>query len=984
MKRTLTSIAAATLAIGTLVPVAFASTSSVTWSQKSISAGTSYSANPEGFAAQQSGTMTTFMPVFYVEQALRALGYTANWTGNALIVQTPNGVKPDFSNIQVGTGNAGIYVNGTLVKKVDTMVEGDPASGGKIKTQYMPIYYIDALLQAAGVNATWNGNGWTMQAPSTTSTGAGQISAPAVTGQAVGTGAQASPATSFGKPITVSATLTDPNGNPLVGVNALMDIVNYGGGAPTVTDANGNTLASSNVTTSDGAALQYKVPTNSQGVAAATISVGQNISAGYMIRFETPYNVAGTTSTLKSSKVYVGFVAPNTLGVSPFATSGTPYQATVSNGSNGSAGLVPVSVVIPPNSSTTQAGVPVTFSIVSPGGTNPAFFATSTGSSIGTSSQTVYTDSNGTAVVYVNASSLSPAGTPTAINVSSANYSTVTTYIEWNQTGVVSKLANKSVSGYQTSGTLNSHNEYFVNLGDNATFQATAEDQNGNPVPNAQILIANTQASTTGGVTTDSNSAHGNYVNGSTTTAFPSVAASSLAGSTNPSSLGEVVTTDSAGNFSFSVNDNEQNLDHYYVYSIQGGTVGALLEAPYVQWQASTTLDTIGIAGAGSKISYDSQSITGLVGQAQTSYNPSTLPIVRFDGFAGKDAPITAGLNETYNIATSGEADGSIWGIHVDAKPGTLPSGSEYMVDPNGGYWYVLNPSSSDTATTSYNRGVGSVSLRVSNTATNTYELYVNGTDIGTNTQAGYGVTSSGADGEYAGTVELAAADDDSGNVTVTVSAQGKSATAGITFNGGAAYEGASFTPSQVLLSNGTSQNYTFTLEDSNGNPVANSLATVTFKDAPNLWLTQINGVALTMSELVGTGPASEPTPIPLWDTTGTASGESSYALSPALHYTTGVNVAGVGSWTPSTSGYQTVKAYSNSNGQVTLTFEDGNATYWAGGTSTVSAPAGGNGSTSVTVYSPKNATGTPASSTSQVYVGTNPGNWASQGQINW
>jgi|UPI0003FB750B hypothetical protein len=49
---------------------------------------------------------------------------------------TPKWMQPDFSDIKVGTGTLGIYVNGKLVKRVNGIVAVDPASHKA--TTFMP------------------------------------------------------------------------------------------------------------------------------------------------------------------------------------------------------------------------------------------------------------------------------------------------------------------------------------------------------------------------------------------------------------------------------------------------------------------------------------------------------------------------------------------------------------------------------------------------------------------------------------------------------------------------------------------------------------------------------------------------------------------------------------------------------------------------------------------------------------------------------
>jgi hypothetical protein len=973
LKRTITSIAAASMALGMLVPVAFASSSTTSLkkaSQLPIVVNGAVLSNPFEMTGMDSGNTTGFFPIYYFNQALAKVGFTATWDGvnHVWAITAPAGTTVAPVAGGVGTGNTSVTVNGTVVKKFNTQAAKDPA--GSTVTTYLPIFYINNVLSALGVKGTFSGQtGLSVTVAATPVTGQGSISAPAISGENVGTGTQAAPAVSYSAPIKVASTVTDANGNAISGVNATLDIVAGAGGAPTVT-VNGTSVAP---TSSSSNEFQYAITTDSTGTASAQISVNSNTSAYYTVRYFAPFNMSGSNVVVKSSKVYVAFVAPNTLGIAP----GPGVKEAVSTSANSDAGLTPVTVIVPPSSETPQQGVAVTFTIATtstPATPNATgFFATMNGGSLGTGSQTVYTNADGEATVFVDSTSEGTA----YVTATTSQYGNTGTSIAYSQAGVVSQVANLAATGYQQEGsvanaqsTASNSKNYQANLGNNVTFQGTAQDQSGNAVANAQLLVVNSElnSSTASPAYGPSNSSHGNYVDGTTTTGFPNVNVTSLDGNTNPSTLGEVVTTDASGNFNFTVNDNETNNDQYLVYAIQGGTVaGDALWAPIVSWQTSTTLVGIGVGGVGAKLTYNTNSVTGLVATAQpsfTSINPVTqLPNIRFDGFAGKNAPISVGLNETYNVSASGEADGSIYGVQVDHPNSSLSA------DFNGNY-YMLNAGS---------RGEGSATIRVEAMGNDQYEIFVNGTDIGYNVQSTYGNTSDTnyspaitTDGQYAGTVQFAGADDDNGSVTYTISALNQKATAGVTFNGGAPAMAESFSPSEVSLTNGQSQDLSFTLEDANGNAVANTLGKVSFADPANLWVTKINGVALTSNEtggINGTGSSSEPTPIPLFDFS-------------SLYGGFGVNVAGVGSWSPSNAtGSQTVTAYSDANGKITLTLQDGSVSFW-NGTQVVTAPSGGTGSSILAVYSPVNS-GTPSSDYA-VYVGPNPGSWTQEGQINW
>lgn len=111
---------------------------------------------PDGIAESDGSTTTTYIPMYYVDQALTKVGYTVTWDGTKKawnLATTASGLN--FTSIQVGTGNTSVLVNGQLVKKFDTVVQTDPSAGAA--TTYIPIYYVTPLLAALGVTSNWNG-----------------------------------------------------------------------------------------------------------------------------------------------------------------------------------------------------------------------------------------------------------------------------------------------------------------------------------------------------------------------------------------------------------------------------------------------------------------------------------------------------------------------------------------------------------------------------------------------------------------------------------------------------------------------------------------------------------------------------------------------------------------------------------------------------------------------------------------------------------
>lgn len=105
---------------------------------------------------------TTYVPIWYVKTALEHLGVQSVWNGtnHTWKMTLPEWMPTDTSDIKVGTGVDGIYLNNKLVKRVNTISAVDPSS--KQKTAFMPIWYIQQLLNdiTVGYNAgdDWDGS----------------------------------------------------------------------------------------------------------------------------------------------------------------------------------------------------------------------------------------------------------------------------------------------------------------------------------------------------------------------------------------------------------------------------------------------------------------------------------------------------------------------------------------------------------------------------------------------------------------------------------------------------------------------------------------------------------------------------------------------------------------------------------------------------------------------------------------------------------
>lgn len=133
--------------------------------QSTISVDNTVESKPIAVTATDGSTLTTYMPIWYVDEALKAAGYMASWNGNEHTWSLTRTVPANYyAKLSVGTGNTDITVNGKLVKKVNTIVIKDPAGGAHAQdTTYMPIYYINQLFKSVGIFFGWDGHDWNLQ-----------------------------------------------------------------------------------------------------------------------------------------------------------------------------------------------------------------------------------------------------------------------------------------------------------------------------------------------------------------------------------------------------------------------------------------------------------------------------------------------------------------------------------------------------------------------------------------------------------------------------------------------------------------------------------------------------------------------------------------------------------------------------------------------------------------------------------------------------
>lgn len=135
--------------------------------RKTVSVNGKTLSQPYAFVASDGSNETTYMPIWYVGQALQAAGFSQSWDGGSH-TWTLTTSQGDFGSLPEGKGSANIVLNGRLIKRLNTYVALDPAGGNKAQpTVYMPIYYIQQIFQAAGIQSTWNGQSWSIASSKT-------------------------------------------------------------------------------------------------------------------------------------------------------------------------------------------------------------------------------------------------------------------------------------------------------------------------------------------------------------------------------------------------------------------------------------------------------------------------------------------------------------------------------------------------------------------------------------------------------------------------------------------------------------------------------------------------------------------------------------------------------------------------------------------------------------------------------------------------
>lgn len=144
-----------------------------------------------GLVAMDSGYETTYMPIYYLMSILQRIGgIQSSWNGQLWNLTVPSTFQVNLSNLtapNTAANNTTIEINGQPVVALNSIVYTDPMS--KQPTTYVPIWYLQEVLQRIGLNSTWNGTLWQLtqavsgDPPATTQTSSSQTSQTSQTAQ---------------------------------------------------------------------------------------------------------------------------------------------------------------------------------------------------------------------------------------------------------------------------------------------------------------------------------------------------------------------------------------------------------------------------------------------------------------------------------------------------------------------------------------------------------------------------------------------------------------------------------------------------------------------------------------------------------------------------------------------------------------------------------------------------------------------------------
>jgi protocatechuate 3,4-dioxygenase beta subunit len=389
-------------------------------------------------------------------------GYTGGYTSTTSIAvsaaSTTVGsvaLNSPMISIPVQIGNT---ISSTTILATVKTISGAPAAGVTVtfSTSSGSVSPATAITDATGVAVTTLSAGTTVLTAKVTASVSGfypSMNVNFTAGAANTVTVSAAPGTV--KPTsgsaTISALVTDANGNPVIGENVSFAITTSGSGLPTLSSAS--------------------VATNANGLATITYTAGSGNGADVITATSSNNKSGNTTVVVNSSAIVVGAIALNSGAASlPTGGSCTAIVATVTD-----------------NAGLPASGVQVGFTTTAGSLATSVTLGNGTASAVGATSGTINnatTDSNGTVQEYLCSSSKLATATVTA-SASGFAKQVVVQFVASNPSSI-SLLASPA----------------SVNAGGTSTLGAVVRDAQGNPVVGQTVNFAvSTNNSVTASVT---------------------------------------------------------------------------------------------------------------------------------------------------------------------------------------------------------------------------------------------------------------------------------------------------------------------------------------------------------------------------------------------------------------------------------------------------------------------------------------------------
>ncbi|MCL6443910.1 MAG: peptidoglycan-binding protein [Alicyclobacillus sp.] len=103
---------------------------------------------------------TTYMPIWYLMHVLSQVNIHSTWSHGTLALTVPNTIPIDWTRPVLGNGPQVIAVNGKAMAKVADIPYRDPYTNHYVA--FMPIWYLQQVMQRLNMTYTWNGVTWTI------------------------------------------------------------------------------------------------------------------------------------------------------------------------------------------------------------------------------------------------------------------------------------------------------------------------------------------------------------------------------------------------------------------------------------------------------------------------------------------------------------------------------------------------------------------------------------------------------------------------------------------------------------------------------------------------------------------------------------------------------------------------------------------------------------------------------------------------------